>query len=77
MTPTTRSQARKQSQCPEEIREYPRSPDRVEEFATMYPAFVTALVLVKVRMLAMTAFTGKNMLISISELNHSFRSSMS
>ncbi|KFY92056.1 hypothetical protein V500_04340 [Pseudogymnoascus sp. VKM F-4518 (FW-2643)] len=53
MTPTTRSKARKQSQTqseliprrkPEDIRENPGSPDRVEEYARMFPVFITAPV---------------------------------
>ncbi|KFX88730.1 hypothetical protein V490_07445 [Pseudogymnoascus sp. VKM F-3557] len=57
MTPTTRSQARKQSQPqskliplrkPEDARERSGNPDRVENYATMIPAFVTAPVPLKI-----------------------------
>ena len=67
MTPTTRSQARKQSQTqseliprrkPEDIRENPGSPDRVEEFASMFPVFITAPVPLEVSIEILATFPG-------------------
>lgn len=68
MAPTTRSQARKQSETgseliplrkPEDRRENPGSPDQVENDATMFPAFVTAPIPLKVGMGLSAAFSVK------------------
>ncbi|OBT62549.1 hypothetical protein VE03_07405 [Pseudogymnoascus sp. 23342-1-I1] len=57
MALTTRNQARRQSETqseliplrkPEDIRENPGNPNRVEEYATMYPVFITAPVLLEI-----------------------------